>query len=233
MIFKYLEYILSIPKSLYVSLVYVRSLAAFRLPIIVRYNTIIRQCKGTVSIAPKCRLKFGFGNVGIYDKKYQRSIWEVAGSINIRGNCSFGHGSRLCVTSNGVLDIGADFVNSAMMTIVCSTNIVFGRQVLTSWETFVMDTDWHYTCSPETNEIYPSQKPIVIGDNVWMGFRSIILKGSGIPNGCIVGANALVSGVFDNENCVIAGNPARIVKRDRTIYSVLPDFQLKIDNGVG
>lgn len=223
MFYKYIEYVLSIPKSLYLSLVYVRSFAAFRLPIVVRYNTIIRRCKGTISIAPNSRLKFGFGNVGIYDKKYQRSIWEVSGEIRISGNCSFGHGSRLCVTSNGVLDIGANFVNSAMMTIVCSKSIVIGSNVLTSWESFVMDTDWHCTYSPIKNEVFPYQKPIVIGDNVWVGFRSVILKGSKISNGCIIGANALVSGIFESENCVLVGNPARIVKSDLTMYRELQD----------
>ena len=52
--------------------------------------------------------------------------------------------------------------------------------------------------------------PVSIGDNVFIGVKSTILAGTTIGDNCIVGANSLVKGQFPS-NCVIAGNPARVI----------------------
>lgn len=49
-----------------------------------------------------------------------------------------------------------------------------------------------------------------IGDNVFIGVNATILMGTHIGNNSIVGAGAVVSGIFP-DNCVIAGNPAKVV----------------------
>lgn len=53
-------------------------------------------------------------------------------------------------------------------------------------------------------------KPISIGDNVFLGARSVILPGTTIGNNCIVGAGAVIKGNFP-ENSIIVGNPAKII----------------------
>ena len=55
-------------------------------------------------------------------------------------------------------------------------------------------------------------KPIIIGKNCFIGCNSIILKGTVLGDGCVVGAGAVVSGKFE-PNTVIAGNPAKVIKR--------------------
>ncbi len=54
---------------------------------------------------------------------------------------------------------------------------------------------------------------IVLGDHIWVGYQSFILAGSHIGNGCIIGARSMVNKRFPN-NCIIAGNPAAVVRRD-------------------
>ena len=49
-----------------------------------------------------------------------------------------------------------------------------------------------------------------IGDNVFLGMNCIVLMGAHIGNNCIVGAGSVVHGSFP-DNCVISGNPARII----------------------
>lgn len=51
----------------------------------------------------------------------------------------------------------------------------------------------------------------VIGDNVFIGMNSIILMGTKVGNNVIVGAGSVVSGVIP-DNCVVAGNPARVIR---------------------
>lgn len=157
-------------------------------------------------------IKIGFGYVGIFDKKTEKSILEIAGEIEVKGNVSLGHGSRVSVGRNGKLKFGKDFVNTARMTIVCDNNISFGNNVLVSWDTMIVDTDFHCTIDVSTQVQSDASKPVVIGDNVWIGMRSVILKGCVIPNGSIVGAMSLVNKEFREPNCLIAGNPASIKK---------------------
>ncbi|MBA2585639.1 MAG: maltose acetyltransferase, partial [Chthoniobacterales bacterium] len=52
----------------------------------------------------------------------------------------------------------------------------------------------------------------IIGDNVWIGMNAVILKGVAIGENSVVAAGAVVTKSVP-ENCVVAGNPAKIVKR--------------------
>lgn len=163
-------------------------------------------------------LSIGFGYVGIYDKKYSRSMLEIKGTVVLNGEkVTLGHGSALSVQQGGTVTFEGDFCNTAEGKIVCQKSITLGNKVLTSWETLIMDTDWHAMKNVQTGEVFPTAKEIVIGDNVWIGTRSVILKGSIVPDGCIVGANSLCTKRFAEERCVIAGNPAKVCKSNVTM----------------
>lgn len=55
--------------------------------------------------------------------------------------------------------------------------------------------------------------PIIIGDNVWIGVDVTILPSVEIGNNCIIGAGSVVTKSFKEDNLIIAGNPAKIIKR--------------------
>lgn len=163
-------------------------------------------------------LRIGFGGVGIYDKKYSRTILTIKGNVILNGRVALGHGSVLSVQENATVTFGDNFCNTAEGKIVCKKSITFGDNVLTSWETLIMDTDWHSIQNTQSGEVYPCTEEIVIGSNVWICTKSIVLKGCVIPDGCIVGANTLCTKKFTEENTIIAGNPANVRKKNVTLY---------------
>jgi acetyltransferase-like isoleucine patch superfamily enzyme len=86
----------------------------------------------------------------------------------------------------------------------------------------ILDNDFHPLEADQRNkllndphggdsDLVPS-KPISIGKNCFIGCNAIILKGTVLGDGCVVGAGAVVSGKFEN-NSVIAGNPARVIRK--------------------
>ena len=48
-------------------------------------------------------IQFGYGNVGVFDNKKSRSIWEVSGTVIFKGKCNIGHGSKISVGDCGKL----------------------------------------------------------------------------------------------------------------------------------
>ena len=105
-----IEKIISIPKSFYVSGRLVSWTAAFKLPIFVRYNCILPNLSGTVKFSSPLKsrmLKVGFGYVGIYDKRFSRSILEIAGTIIVEGYAGFGHGAKI---RHGTGTIGGNYI---------------------------------------------------------------------------------------------------------------------------
>ena len=79
----------------------------------------------------------------------------------------------------------------------------------------IFDNDFHSLNPDERRaDIYDNliTKPVKIGSNVFIGCNCIILKGSVIGDNCIVGAGSVVHGTFESD-CIIAGNPARVISR--------------------
>jgi acetyltransferase-like isoleucine patch superfamily enzyme len=78
----------------------------------------------------------------------------------------------------------------------------------------IVDSDFHDPWPPEGRKSNPGLErdaDVSIGDNVWIGARSIILKGVVIGENALVGAGSVVTHSVP-PNTLVAGNPARIVK---------------------
>lgn len=56
-------------------------------------------------------------------------------------------------------------------------------------------------------------KAITIGDNVWIGGGAIILPGVTLGHNVVVATGAMMTKSFDDDNIVLAGHPAKVIKR--------------------
>lgn len=95
------------------------------------------------------------------------------------------------------------------------TKITVGDDAMISSEVHFRTGDSHSVLDLERRRINAS-RDITLGDHVWIGTRATVLKGTVIPDDCIVGACALMSGKFEEPHCVITGVPAKITKRGVT-----------------
>jgi carbonic anhydrase/acetyltransferase-like protein (isoleucine patch superfamily) len=68
---------------------------------------------------------------------------------------------------------------------------------------------------------------IIVGNNVFIGTKALILPGITIGNNCVVGANSVVTKNVP-DNCVVAGNPARRIKSIEDFLNKAQEKSLKI-----
>jgi acetyltransferase-like isoleucine patch superfamily enzyme len=187
---------------------------AIRFPVLISNNVFLHQMKGRVIINGPIRtalVQIGYGKIGIADFKRSRAIWDVHGDVIFNGRAFIMHGCKLNVAKNAQLIFGDDFNMSTECAIVTAKKIEIGNNSGISWESLVMDTDFHHI-EDETGVVFNHPKEVIIGDNVWVGCRCTILKGAIIPNGSVVAANSLVTKPLSGEKSIFGGNPIRVLK---------------------
>ena len=100
-------------------------------------------------------------------------------------------------------------------SICAMEKITIGKMCLLGANVSVMDNDFHLISSnSDRNNFNPLDlpaNPIEIGDNVFIGTGSIILKGTFIGSNAVIGAGSVVHGIIE-PNSIYAGNPARRIK---------------------
>lgn len=96
-----------------------------------------------------------------------------------------------------------------------NAGIIIGNDCLFSDSINIWPADGHPVFSAVSNQqINKVTSPIIIGDKVWVGQGVRITKNAKIPDGCIIAGGAVVCKAITKQNCVIAGNPGKIVKED-------------------
>lgn len=205
------RFLLGLPKSIIINFRYLKFTDAIKLPILVSHKTKLKNLRGKITVE-KVKfgiIKIGLGNSQAIDYKNNRAILDNQGEIIFKGNCKITSGTKMSIL--GKLVFGNNSNIGGNSVIICHKQIVFGDSFLSSWETQFMDTDQHNIYNMQ-NEIINHDKDIYFGDNVWIGCRCTIIKGSYIGNNIIVGSNSTITGRHTQEYTVLAGNPIRIVK---------------------
>ena len=97
--------------------------------------------------------------------------------------------------------------------IVGHFSIKIGSDVQTGPYVYITDQNPGYENPAEVVHVqWPHDVPVVIGDGSWLGTGVVILPGTELGRNVVVAAGAVVRGTFP-DHCVIAGVPARIVRR--------------------
>ena len=129
-----------------------------------------------------------------------KGIWFGSGSIRVpnSGMCFMDDTSSFGGTHFRVLE---------------AKNIIVGRRILVSWNTWLSTCDHHLIMDSQTNDRINFSKSIYIGDHVWCGQDTAISKGSFVASGAVIGAKSLATKLYFS-NTVNAGNPAKELKNN-------------------
>ncbi len=208
-------------KSFGVNLYYFDFFKAIRFPILIGYGTIIESLgdKHALHVENKfasfCfglkKAPFALGNYNNY--------WHIGknSSLHIEGTCRMAKGVNMKLFNDANLYIGDGFSSNANLIISCASSITFGKDCLLGWNITIMDNDGgHFILDKYSNIVLNNPQEIKVGNHVWIGAESSILKGSIIPNDCVVGFKSNICGIKDpvSYNTILVGNPAKSKKEN-------------------
>lgn len=154
-------------------------------------------------------------------------VWEIRENARLHmGNggkfiYSIGGKSSIHIAENAGMIIGNNFhiLENYRFVVASGTNILIGDDCVMSYNITMYSSDLHSIFDVVTGENINSndeikkERKIVIGNHVWLGVHVTVLYNTQIGDGSVIGAMSLVKSKIPN-NCIAAGSPARVVRRD-------------------
>lgn len=214
-----LRYLLALPKSIWYNFRLLPCRQAWQLPILISHRTRVESIAGKVNLAATSLriglVKIGFATYQHTDFRYDRTRFNLRGRWVVGGECAIGAGSCINVDEKGVLTTGDNVSIGPKTLIICHRAITFGRQNQTSWCCTLMDTDQHRLIDSLGNHCN-QDRPILLGDSVWLGCHVVVTKGTQLASHTTVGAGSVLHGRYEEPHTILAGNPAQVVKKGVT-----------------
>lgn len=105
------------------------------------------------------------------------------------------------------------FAGNVHLALTEGKRITIGNECLFSSNVVIRTGDSHSILNSK-GERTNFAEDVEIGNHVWITQNVTVLKGTKIPNNSIVGTGSVVTKKFEEENVLITGNPAKIIKRD-------------------
>jgi len=166
--------------------------------------------KGINNINCNKKLEIGIEYV-VFMHRTDKTFLNIQGKLNIKGNYKIGRGCRFDIGKDGYVSIGEGGYMSCNSLIIIMHKLSIGDNCAISWNCQFLDDDFHIISYEGKDDVHNA---IEIGNHVWIGCGVKIYKGTRVPDGCVIASDSVVKGIFDKKNCLIGGNPARILKEN-------------------
>ena len=167
--------------------------------------------KGAINIRTNGLLQIGTNDIG-FSHKNDVTYLNIRGKLIFSGPFTIARGCRIDIGKDAIVNIGVGGFINPFTKLIIQEKLDIGDYCFISWDCQFLDHDFHKVSYDGKNENLPNE--IVIGNNVWIGCGVSVFKGTYISKGSVVAANSVVRGSFKEENVLIDGNPARIIKRN-------------------
>ena len=114
---------------------------------------------------------------------------------------------------NGAIYVGEKTVIGNYVSLLSAKEITIGDHCLIASNVFITDLNHgiDLSCDKPFEDQPLTVKKVAIGSNCWIGEKSIVLSGVSLGNNTIVAGGSVVTKSFGG-NCIIGGNPAKIIK---------------------
>lgn len=154
------------------------------------------------------------GTDGLNDDRKNFLRIDEGGKLIVKGSTLLGEGISIRISKMGKLILGNNFKCNKNCFISCDDVMEFGDDVLIGWDVKIRDSDGHEICDLISNEKNKKIERVFVGNHVWIAANVHILKGTNIKDGSVVAYGSCVLSKFDEENCIIGGYPAKVLRKN-------------------
>lgn len=123
-------------------------------------------------------------------------------------------GTKIKVRDRAEVKIGENTSFNYGCLVISHEKVIIGKDVQFGPNVLIYDHDHDFKTKGGLKDLKYITSPVEIGNNVWIGANTIILRGTIIGDNCVVGAGSIIKGVF-KENLMI------VQKRETTVLVVL------------
>lgn len=144
-------------------------------------------------------------NTSIYIKGSNNKI-SIGKQVVIR------KGDLYIEDDSNVIKIGnkTSIMGSTHIAVTEGKKVTIGENCMFSSDVVIRTGDSHSIINNEGTRINHA-KDVILGDHIWLGNKTTILKGSVVKSNSIVGTGSIVTKVFNKENVILVGSPAKVV----------------------
>lgn len=204
-------------KTIYLNLRILPMKDALKLPIIVGYNVRLMSI-GKILIKNRKytgMISLGVVRIDTLDNISENLTFANYGTLVFNGRSKIHPGAKIFIKKNAEMNFNHRVSIGSNSKIACYKSISIGNNCSISWNCQIFDTDFHFLSKTTNEKIYERTKPVIIGDNVFIGNSCTIGKGAILPNGSVVSCCSKLNGRFvaEGENLLISGNPAQVVSK--------------------
>lgn len=128
---------------------------------------------------------------------------EKGGQLRIDSGFSMRSGAKLYVAKNANLSIGENFFMSNNCAITAWEKVEIGNNVQFGPGVLIFDHDHDINVPGGLAAEQYKTKPIKIGNGVWIGANSIILRGTVVGDNSVIGAGSVVKGYVPDNSILI------------------------------
>lgn len=149
---------------------------------------------------PLSNSRFSLGSKRIRGFLANKILKKAGTNINIEKGAEF----------SSLVEIGD---NSGIgVNCVLSGKVIIGDNVMMGPEVYIYTSNHSFRRLdiPMCEQGYSSEKPVILGNDIWIGSRVTILPGVTIGNGAIIGASSVVTKDVEAYQ-IVAGNPAKVI----------------------
>ncbi len=168
------------------------------------------KINGVNNITTQGTLNIGVQYVGFIHPA-DKTLLNINGQLNFKKGYSIGRGCRFDIGDKAEVSFGEGGYINANTRLIIMHKMVVGDNCAIAWDCEFLDEDFHEITYEGKKE---REKGIHIGNKVWIGAGVKVYQGTIIPNGCVIASNSIVRGVFTEENVIIGGNPAKVIKKE-------------------
>lgn len=120
-------------------------------------------------------------------------------------------GAKIRVRKGGKCIIGKNTSINSNNMIACHETIEIGDNCQFSPNVQIYDHDHDFRDPGGIGTMHYQTSPIKIGNNVWIGANTVILRGTEIGDNCVIGAGSVIKGVFREGSVIVQKKATEIL----------------------